>query len=56
MNQQENYGCVESGLKLTVMIFVIIGICVLVFGCASTKEGCINQKHVEKFNNSKFNK
>ena len=37
MNQQENYGCVESGLKLTVMIFVIIGICVLVFGCASQK-------------------
>ena len=42
-NKQESGGyggCVASGLKLTVVVFVIVAIWYVLSSCASTKNGC----------------
>ena len=57
LKKEYNDGCLNSGLKLTAIFIVMIWVCVCLFGCATTKkDGCINQKKFDKFNNSKFNK
>ena len=47
-NKQE--GCISAGLKLTMIGVIIIAICLVLFSCASTKEGCGTEHYKHAFN------